>query len=616
MTRTDLSQNALPAMRPAQDTLGGAGSGTDSPAPPPTPSSPSPVPTTHTRGAPSTDAPKTGQAIFRDMQDKLSAYFGNEIHLDDKELDIIIAMLNDADSGAKSPDSIPDSVTPHSLTGGCPTFVHYSPLPQSAQTHKGFHFGGYDGMTAIGIEGYWTLGHLEKTCEVLEQLKVEAGEEPDGNIAGCLGGHDILVSASGAREGGLLYRYRIVVDGVTILLHHNPPKGRQPVRVRFSAESLMVNTLPAVWQRVVAFFDSIGFVVIKAVPSRVDLQVTTDCLSMSDYVNLLEANHVVTKLRHKAIYGDMKGNVGTVKHGVAGQPVQITLYDKWKEMHSKGNCLTQKYMLNLQKMGDDWVNSDRSVTRVEISINRDGLRAMGINTVDDLFGNEWAVINLITHNWFRITAEPKKEGNEWKQKIHPLWDKIRSLFRRSFSDGDESDSAEWNKPKSVACDPVALEKQALGCLSKALALRHGEQYEKKASAYLANQWVASVDNDLHHKLNLTVLRVQVKTGIPLGKRKLIEDYVGFQKPDTGHNVRHTLPSDKDDGKTPDWVLDVFPDSNTPNPKTLLDLSPVRGSGESVELTGTTGRERFKESMDIINCNERFVPHDLDEYKLE
>jgi len=66
----------------------------------------------------------------------------------------------------------------------------------------------------------------------------------------------------------------------------------------------------------------------------------------------------------------------------------------------------------------------------------------------------------------------------------------------------------------------------------------------------------------------------------------------------------------------DWLTSthkLLPDNVTAVP---CGQSPVRGSGESVELTGTTGRERFKESMDIINCNERFVPHDLDEYKLE
>ena len=158
MTRTDLSQNALPAIRPAQDTLGGAGSGTDSPAPPPAPSSPSPVPRTHARGAPSTDAPKTRQTILREHE-------RNDIDSGDRSLDdgthqFILDTLrtnwDDSDDETDAPNlpmlttnDLPNlPISPKSLTRGCPNAHIPQNAPQSfpcAQPHHGFHFGGYDG---------------------------------------------------------------------------------------------------------------------------------------------------------------------------------------------------------------------------------------------------------------------------------------------------------------------------------------------------------------------------------------------------------------------------------------------------------------------------------------
>ena len=185
-------------------------------------------------------------------------------------------------------------------------------------------------------------------------------------------------------------------------------------------------------------------------------------------------------------------------------------------MHNGKNYGTQKHTLTLEKMGDDWANSDRPKTRFEISVKRDGLRAMEINSVDDLFGKEWAIINLLPHDWLRILEEPKKKGKEFKQKNHPVWDKMRSLLRLYFPAGSDDAKAEWKTPAPVSCDADALEKQALGCLAKALAVRNGRQESPEASADLAVGWVGFNAEKLYSKLNKIVLHTEIKTGITLG----------------------------------------------------------------------------------------------------
>ena len=241
---------------------------------------------------------------------------------------------------------------------------------------------------------------------------------------------------------------------------------------------------------------------------------------MPEYVNLLRTDHVVIKLRKKTEVSTGNGSkerVETVRHGTGSNSVQFEFYNKWIELHSAKNFPTQKYMLTQEKIGNEWRNSGRPVTRFEISVKRDGLKAMGINSVDDLFGNEWAIINLLTHDWIRISKEPKIKGKEYKQQNHPLWDRIRNALYQHFNGKNFDDIAEWKNPESVACDPEALEKQALGCLSKAVAARNGEQETAQDSMKAAVHVLNRYKEILHCKINTTARHTENKTGIKLGQ---------------------------------------------------------------------------------------------------
>ena len=74
----------------------------------------------------------------------------------------------------------------------------------------------------------------------------------------------------------------------------------------------------------------------------------------------------------------------------------------------------------------------------------------------------------------------------------------------------------WERKRELHCDPAALERQALGCLSKSLAARFGEQASRLDSVELATGWVDRVQNELHDKINSFAEHVRVKTGIELG----------------------------------------------------------------------------------------------------
>ena len=162
------------------------------------------------------------------------------------------------------------------------------------------------------------------------------------------------------------------------------------------------------------------------------------------------------------------------------------------------------------------------VTLIEIRMSRDTLKSFGISSVADLKKSERGMIELQTTVWLRILAQPKVRGCEKTAALHPIWERIRNLLFAYFT-GNEVD-VKYKKPESLVCDPEALEKQALVCLSKALAVRHGEQSDTKSSEVLANVWIADVARDLHAKLNTcAVLRAADSETLIIENRNILSN---------------------------------------------------------------------------------------------
>jgi hypothetical protein len=61
-----------------------------------------------------------------------------------------------------------------------------------------------------------------------------------------------------------------------------------------------------------------------------------------------------------------------------------------------------------------------------------------------------------------------------------------------------------------------LEKQALGCLSKAFAVRNGEQSSPDSAAKIGTDWIRNQQTELYEKINIIVENVRIKSGITLG----------------------------------------------------------------------------------------------------
>jgi hypothetical protein len=352
-----------------------------------------------------------------------------------------------------------------------------------------------------------------QTLDKAKEAAVDA-TDTDG-VEWFVGGRKVIVFPSGAREG-LYYKYRIQLDGVMFLIHHNPPKGRQAIRLRYTADALIANPFQAIHTHSLEFLTTLGFTVQSDIPSRIDFQVMVD-VPISAFQRFEQNNHCVSKLRNggwrfKGLGAGKKYRGLTLGHI---NKVELCIYDKRKEMEHRGYA--EKDVLLMNKAGMAWWNdTNRPITRVEFRVGREALRAFGVKRMADLFERERAIVNKLTWDWFRVLANPKVRGTENKAVVHPIWARIRSLFLLYFN-GNAVKEVEWTKPEPIACEQTTLVKQGLGCFVRPLGMRYGKPQDEQTLLKQIND-IASVHlSSVFAKVNAFVSKTEVLTGIRLGQ---------------------------------------------------------------------------------------------------
>ena len=102
--------------------------------------------------------------------------------------------------------------------------------------------------------------------------------------------------------------------------------------------------------------------------------------------------------------------------------VQLCFYDKRLEV--------EKAVRDHEEIDFDfeWFESGKPMTCVEFRLFSGALRGFGVKTEHDLYGRMEAIIDMLTHDWFRILERPKVRGTENRAAIHPLWERVRKLM--------------------------------------------------------------------------------------------------------------------------------------------------------------------------------------------
>ena len=314
---------------------------------------------------------------------------------------------------------------------------------------------------------------------------------------------------------GMQYRYVFNLGGVKFFIHHHPPKNRQAVRIRYSADALIGRSLFSIHRGVRSFLHEIGFSIQIEKISRLDLQILMACKA-SDLVLPILAGHGVCKAEND----DIRRKSGKIQTYtvVSVTKIQLCIYDKKAEMKKMMVSDPVKWRLMVEHCtGEDWYFSNKPITRVEFRLRRDSLRALDIHSVEDLRLRETALVDWLTDRWFRLLKEPKVRGHKNTATLHPLWEEVRNSFQKWFAGVDgENKPVEWHRSESVSCDSTALVKIAVGCMAKAAALENGVLDSSSYSFSAVMKRFHQYKDILHEKALDCAQRVKIGAGVILG----------------------------------------------------------------------------------------------------
>jgi hypothetical protein len=229
-----------------------------------------------------------------------------------------------------------------------------------------------------------------------------------------------------------------------------------------------------------------------------------------DYLKLIVNNHAITRAQKDVFYRKYQ----RLETYTIGSDVELCIYDKLTELAEKGNtekaALMKKYVFDC----GGGVGDGSGITRVEFRLRRDALRQLGINTIDDLYRKETALVEWLTSHWFRILEKPKIRGHENTATIHPLWGEVQGLFKHYFpGSGETREPVAWTRIDSVKCEPEALEKQAAGCLASAMALRYGGQTNLVNFRTKLHQEVDKYSLRIYDRINERAVERYVRDGV-------------------------------------------------------------------------------------------------------
>ncbi|QDU50206.1 hypothetical protein [Gimesia panareensis] len=280
----------------------------------------------------------------------------------------------------------------------------------------------------------------------------------------------VLVAPSGKGKGASYAKWKFSYQGIVFSIRDQKPseniksdKKIPDVFVDISSNPLMALGESRVFTLIHLVFNAIGFSFIKCCPSRVDL-----CVDLVDvpitrfYESILNSCYV-----SRTLYVDFKlkmPEIQTIYIGPPGANTLLRIYDKYQECKGK----TEKYdLLKTLRWGKD-PEPDLGATRVEYQLRRQPLKKQhSIDTYEDFELKKSNLCKYLTHDWFRITEiEPDPRHTErfgpselWQQVIHAFEEWTGKEIQRRSVD------------QTTNRDPRQLEKQAIGCLERALAMR-------------------------------------------------------------------------------------------------------------------------------------------------
>jgi hypothetical protein len=371
--------------------------------------------------------------------------------------------------GQASPPNSGSPITNRGVTfrqteGASPTFEYFFP----------HIMGGYDGGLEVGFEGKWNKRKFDDFCETLNVAK-QACQQKGNPARYFVIENNVCVMKEKGASNQITYKYVFETGGMKFYVHSNPQGEIQPIRLRYNAEGLIGRDLFLKHNEVLETLSKIGFTVTGEKISRVDMQVMLE-RDIEDFMQpLLQGQYVCTAQKYST-YG--RTAAGCPDTFTLGKQLQICIYDKRRELLDNVTKYPHKFSLMIKFcLGDDWLQKETPLTRIEFRILRDVLRDFGIHSLSDLLQCESGLSRYCCNKWFRMISERKSKTHTERQKSSELWQEVQKLFETYFPgvEGHGSDVSRGQRAKILQCSVDSLEKQALGCLKTAAALRLGSE---------------------------------------------------------------------------------------------------------------------------------------------
>ena len=371
-----------------------------------------------------------------------------------------------AQKSERSGDFCLGVIPPDVLTGGAQSNSSDLELsPDDILSCK--YSGGFDGGCEVSYFGTFYPSSQERRAALFESLrsaKTRAQENGPGVKSSITFGSRVwVVQETGVRSKNQfnVFKYRLVSGGLTLLISDNDAEELPAARVVFGYESLEGHDFFEVSKEVRRELLSIGFKFDREVVSRVDLQVTLD-LPFDLVGRAFAEGRIVSRVRKWSRYDRPASNGLVLGTLTGGQDLQICIYDKFRECVDKKQDDKLDFLYNAS--GQDSTN----FLRVEFRLRRPALRAMDIDSVDDLNDRLSDVVDFLTSKWFRIVKDSKVRGRENKQELDVFWRRVQECFSAVFvRDREKKEPIKMRKRKSF--DARALTRQGLGCLVKSIA---------------------------------------------------------------------------------------------------------------------------------------------------
>lgn len=325
--------------------------------------------------------------------------------------------------------------------------------------------GGFDGGIELGWYGDFVPSVFDKLCKRLDLAKERSDLGDTLNSFVRVGRYTVKVAPMGILQGRIKYKYVIEYHGVKIYIHGNPEGNIQPVRCRIGALALLRKNPIVVYKTIINILHDIGFLPVRELVSRADLQIMLSGVRVSDVAAAMSDGRTVTLARGKCMY---VGNLATSdleSITVRSSTAELCIYDKIAEvLHNKQPGYLQSFVARYYPDG-----LPETLTRFEYRITGESLRSFGICSFCDLVQHSRGLVKYYSETWFRLTERRKVRGMGTRQQVGALWQTVQRAFGLIFMQIGFLSVA---KVKSAATVPdvARLVRVGVGCLARAVAL--------------------------------------------------------------------------------------------------------------------------------------------------